>query len=418
MELDSNFATAYRAMASAYGGLGEVGRSQENARKAYELRQNVSERERFLIEGTYYAVATGELEKAIQVFELWKQTYPRDAYAYLAAGDVYRILGNLEQTVEEHRKAMPLELKNRSVYVNLGFDYVALNRLDEAEAMYEQAEEEFLLQYRYPLAFLKGESAQMARVLSAAMGKPEEDMLLAMQADTEGWYGKLNAAHELTRQAMDSAEHKDAKQTAATYPASAGLREVEAGNREQARAEAHAALKLAPNRDVRALAALALARAGDTAAAEKVAAELDKQFPAGRVKSSLCLQSRKPLRSPYSKAYPYSPACRSRNSHSSPLTFCSASIPLVNLSLMKAMCASAYMSFSRGMSASSRVRQGDESRCFQLTGRAAQSPNCLSSTAELILLLPGPSATARFSSSAARISRLSACSIPRLRSKF
>ena len=38
-------------------------------------------------------------------------------------------------------------------------------------------------------------------------------------------------------------------------------------------------MKLAPNRDVRAMAALALTRAGDTAGAEKLAAELDKTFP-------------------------------------------------------------------------------------------------------------------------------------------
>ena len=106
-----------------------------------------------------------------------------------------------------------------------------------------------------------------------------EDLLLATQADTEGWYGKLKDARELTRRAMDSAQHNDAKESAAGYQAAAALREVESGNREQARAEANAALKLAPNRDVRAIAALALARAGDTAEAEKLAAELDKTFP-------------------------------------------------------------------------------------------------------------------------------------------
>ena len=106
-----------------------------------------------------------------------------------------------------------------------------------------------------------------------------EDLLLATQADTEGWYGKLKDARELTRRAMDSAQHNDAKESAAGYQAAAALREVESGNREQARAEANAALKLAPNRDVRAIAALALARAGDTAGAEKLAAELDKTFP-------------------------------------------------------------------------------------------------------------------------------------------
>ena len=120
----------------------------------------------------------------------------------------------------------------------------------------------------------------MAQLASGAMGKPgTEDLLLATQADTEGWYGKLRNAHELTGRAMDSAQHNDAKETAAAYQAAAALREVESGNRRQARAEANAALKLAPNHDVQAMAALALARAGDTAGAEKLAAELAKTFP-------------------------------------------------------------------------------------------------------------------------------------------
>ena len=122
----------------------------------------------------------------------------------------------------------------------------------------------------------------MTQLASAAMGKPgAEDLLMAAQADTEGWSGKLKNAHELTRRAMDSAQHNDAKESAASYQAAAALREVESGNREQALGDANAALKLAPNRDVRAIAALALARAGDTAGAEKLAAEIDKTFPLG-----------------------------------------------------------------------------------------------------------------------------------------
>src|ERR1035437_1455717 len=100
-----------------------------------------------------------------------------------------------------------------------------------------------------------------------------------MRADTEGWDGKLKNANELTGRAMDSAQHNDAKERAALYQAAAALREVEAGNQKKARAEANAAVKLAPNRDVRSIGALALARAGDTAGAEKLAAELDKSYP-------------------------------------------------------------------------------------------------------------------------------------------
>jgi len=285
VDLDPSFAMAYAWMSVFYGDLNEWGQAAEYARKSFALRAKVSERERFHIEGDYYGSATGELEKAAQTFELWRQTYPRDALPYERLGYVSATLGNWGKALEEWRAALPLEPNVGVTYSLLGLAYTSLNRLEEAEAVYKQAEErklesEFLLQNRYWLAFLKGNTAQMAQLVSAAMGKPgSEDLLLAMQADTEGWYGKLNNAHELTVRAMDSAQHNGAKESAAGYQAEAALREVESGNREQARAEANAAVKLAPNRDVRAMAALALARAGDTAGAERLAAELDKNFP-------------------------------------------------------------------------------------------------------------------------------------------
>jgi serine/threonine protein kinase/tetratricopeptide (TPR) repeat protein len=284
-ELDPKFAMAFRAMARAYSNVNEIGRASEYARKAYELREKMSERERFSIEGFYYLVATGELEKAAQTFELWKQTYPRDELPYLDLGFIYASLGDFEKSLAESREALRLEPNDATNYANVGNGFVSLNRLDEAETVYKQAEErklegEVLLVNRYQLAFLKGDKAGMAQSVSAAIGKAgAEDLLLAAQADTEGWYGKLKNAHELTRRAMDSAERNDAKESAADYQTTAALREVESGRREPARADASAALKLAPNRDVRTAAAMALARAGDTAGAEKLAGELDKTYP-------------------------------------------------------------------------------------------------------------------------------------------
>jgi len=287
VDLDPNFAMAYVQMSEAYFYyLNETGRGAEYARKAYALREKVSEREQFYIETNYYFTATGELDKTAQSCELWQQTYPRDAWPYIYMGTVSGTLGNWEKALEEWRAALRLEPSLLGgQYVNLGQTNMILNRLDEAEAVYKQAEErklesELLLQNHYQLEFLKGDTAQMAQLVSTAMGKPGmEDLLLAAQADTEGWYGRLKSAHELTGRAMDSAQHNDTKETAAAYQAEAALREVETGNWEQARAAANAAMKLAPNRDVRAMAALALARAGDTAGAEKLAAELHKTSP-------------------------------------------------------------------------------------------------------------------------------------------
>ena len=285
VDFDPNFAMPYAMMSSAYWDLDELRRAAENARKAYDLREKVSERERFFIEGAYFLNATGELEKAAQTYELWQQTYPRDPTPYRGRGIIAVNMGNLEKALEEFREAMRLEPDREFNYICLGYAYTTLNRLDEAEAVYKQSEErnlegEGLLLNHYFVAFLQGNAAQMAQLVSAAVDKPgAEGLLLATQADTEGWYGKLKNAHELTRRAMESAQHNDAKESAAMYQAEATLREVESGNRQQARAEANAALKLAPNRDVRAMAALALARAGDTAGAQKLAAELDKTFP-------------------------------------------------------------------------------------------------------------------------------------------
>ena len=285
VELDPNFALAYRALSAVYGNLDELAREAENIRKAYELRERTSERERFYIEANYYWKGTGELEKAVPAYQLWQQTYPRDYALHVHLQAIYRSLGSLEKALDEAREAMRLEPNSGLNYETLGEAYMNLNRLDEAETVFKQAEEhnletEGLFVFRYQLAFLKGDAPQMAQLVSNAMGKPgAEDLLLAAQADTDAWYGRLHAARELTRRAMASAELNDAKETAAGYLAQASLREVEAGYGELARADAHAAMRLAPNRDVQAMAALTLARAGDTVAAEKLAAELDKTFP-------------------------------------------------------------------------------------------------------------------------------------------
>ena len=286
VELDPSFAMAYSGISYYYSVLNEVGLGADNARKAYDLRGKVSERERLFIEVNYYLVATGELEEGAKSAEQWQQAYPRDKNAFMTMGCISLCLGNWEKASAAFQKALTLEPMGVAAdYLNLGLTYVGLNRPHEAEVVYQQAEalkleNPNLLQNRYALAFLNGDAAQMAHLVSAATGKQgAEDLLLGTHADTEGWHGKLRNAHDLTRRAMDSARRNNAVESAATYQAEAALREVESGIREQARAEAQAALKLAPNRDVWGMAALALARADDTAGAEKVAAKLHNAYP-------------------------------------------------------------------------------------------------------------------------------------------
>ena len=285
VELDPNFASAYLSLALTYANLGELTRSAEYAHKAYDLRNKVDEQERLTIEAFYYEFATGELDKAAQVYRVWQQTYPTEHVPYVNLGIISGTLGNWNEALQDDLEAMRLDPSHVNRYANLAADYIALNRFGEAEAVVKQAESrklesEELFQARYALAFVTEDTNEMARVSSAAFAKPgSEAALLALQADAEAWYGKFRNARALTQRAIDSAKHNDAPESAAGFQAVAALREVEAGNRQLALEGVSAALKLAQNRDVRAISALVLARAGQQTAAEKSIAELDKAYP-------------------------------------------------------------------------------------------------------------------------------------------
>lgn len=283
VELDPNFALAYSAMAGIYANFRQRERAAGMLRKAYALRDKVSERERLSIEESYYQYVTGELDKAVSSCMLRLQIYPRDAGAHGYLAGAYRRLGYDEKALEEAREAHRLS-PSAGTYLNLAVNYVDVGRLSEAEAVYNEAVErnlvaDSLTKSRYYLAFLKGDTAQMSQLAEQARRRPDEDEMLIAEAETEAWYGRWGSAREFVRQAMDSAQAADKPETIADYQAWEALYEADVGDPEQSRKDAMAALKMAPYRNVQEVVALALAKIGDTAAAEKLAAELDQAGP-------------------------------------------------------------------------------------------------------------------------------------------
>jgi Flp pilus assembly protein TadD/predicted Ser/Thr protein kinase len=285
IRLDPNFAMAYASLGVDYSNLGETSLAAENTRKAYELRARVSEREKFYIESHYYHYVTGDLEKARQVYELWAQTYPRDFVPPTNLGAIYGNLGQYDKGLAESREAFRLDLGNGLSYTNLVSSYLVLNRLEEARATAEEAQVKkldspYLRFYLYQLAFLQNDAAGMAQQVARSAGKPgAEDVLLAFEADTAAYSGRLGKAREFSRRAVASAERAEEKETAAGYEADAALRQALFGNAAEARERVAAALVLSTGRDVQYGAALALAFAGDVARAQALADDLGKRFP-------------------------------------------------------------------------------------------------------------------------------------------
>jgi len=285
VELDPNFARAYASLGVRYNNLGQASLAIENVRRAYELRDRVSEREKYYISCAYFTLVTGELEKAIQQYEVWIHDYPRDYVAATNLGVNYFTLGQFERAAAVTREALRLEPASILGYNNLGVAYFSMNRLDEAksaldEALARKLDGPYLRQSIYYLDFLRKDAVGMQQQLAWGMGKPgAEDILLSAESDTQADYGRLRKARQLSAQAAESAKRNDSKETAAFWQANEALREVEFGNPAAALKQAREALALAPGRDVKVEAALALARGGDVTTAGKLVAALSQEFP-------------------------------------------------------------------------------------------------------------------------------------------
>jgi tetratricopeptide (TPR) repeat protein len=288
LELDPNFAAAYAALGISYSNLREPGRATENLRKAYDLRDKVSERERLRISANYYLLATGELEKAIQTYEIWARTYPRSSEPFGNLGVDYTYLGQYEKGVAASLEDLRLNPGSAAAYTNLLGLYAALDRLNDAKATYVQAvahkvNNPFLHGNRYGVAFLDNDSSEMQQQIAAATGKPGEDVLFSFASDTEAFRGRLANARDLSNRASDSALHNDSAETAAAWQMDLALRDAEFHNVALSRREISSALTTASTQDVSILAALALARIGDTEEANRMADDLAGRFPLNTV---------------------------------------------------------------------------------------------------------------------------------------
>jgi DNA-binding winged helix-turn-helix (wHTH) protein/tetratricopeptide (TPR) repeat protein len=285
IELDPNFAMAHAFLATLYQNLQEQTLSMESMKRAYDLRNRVSEKERFYIESHYYHFVTGDLEKANQVYEQFAQTYPSSEGHLVNLAVSYGSMGQYDKAVAASLEALRQDPENYVAYANLVAIYTNLNRLDNARAAYQKMLEN---KRDYPdahvslygIAAADGDVAEMRRQAAWANGKAGiEDILLVQQADTEAFHGRLSKAREFSRRAIESAQRAGNREAAVLWQMNVALREAEFGNWQVARQGAAAALALASTRDLQTVAALILAQAGDPRQAQKLSDDLARHYP-------------------------------------------------------------------------------------------------------------------------------------------
>jgi serine/threonine protein kinase/tetratricopeptide (TPR) repeat protein len=284
IELDPNFAMAYATLGAVYSGTvvpSNDDLSIEYLKKAFELRDHVSEREKLYLSAHYYAGVTRELDKVTETYELWKRIYPRDAIPYNNLAVTYADIGKYEQAAENLREAIRLRPDHIFPYEHLAEAYVSLNRWQEAKAVCDKAIAEKLdgpdlrwLMYR--IAFIENDTAGMQRQLEWAKRKGDETRVPFFQAVVAAYSGKVHQSRELFSRAIEipRAAHEVGASLVMIQQA---LIEAQLGFLRRARDQALAAGTLPrPEKD---LAAVTLALAGEADRAQALVSELEKRFP-------------------------------------------------------------------------------------------------------------------------------------------
>ncbi|PYX02968.1 MAG: hypothetical protein DMG86_05205 [Acidobacteria bacterium] len=296
VELDPNFGVAYARLGQSYANSGQSELAAENTKLAFERRERASELEKLYISTHYYDNVTGELDKSIEAYQLWKRTYPRDSIPTNNLGVAYSSMGKFDQGLEEAQETMRLDPNSAFSYGVLGGAYLGLNRLAEARAVRQKEIARNLGSTNshrdlYMLDFLEGDTAGMQREAEWAKGKPDEFFMLETVAEAAAFSGQLRKSREAYHQAIESAQRGKFEEGAAGIAARQGMTEAMFSNSLKAREAAQAAVAVNRSRFTLIFAGMAQSMAGDVRQATGTADELSKRFPTDAFVNSVWVPS-------------------------------------------------------------------------------------------------------------------------------
>jgi tetratricopeptide (TPR) repeat protein len=298
IELDPNFAMAYARLGAVYNNLGQTRLSEDNRKKAFELRDRAGERERLYIASHYYA-DSGQLDKGIAALELYKQTYPRDSIPYINLAAVYSNMGQFDNALENARQAAAIDPDSITVFTNLTESFLGLNRVDEARASLNAA-----LQ-RYPknpslhmmlagFYWSQNDAASMEKELELVRTLPQGDFLVTSTRVAIAQYqGKMREARQLELKTEDLERQMNFAEAVGNGRAVLAVWEALYGLRDEALQDVTFAMKDNPSRNTRSNSATVYALLGQDDRSSKIMSEIASENPLNTLVQNVDVPSNK-----------------------------------------------------------------------------------------------------------------------------
>jgi tetratricopeptide (TPR) repeat protein len=241
LELDPDFAMAHGNLGTIFTNLG--GREAEanyHRTRAYELRDRVSEPERLYILAHYYTSVVEDLDKAIETYEMWSRTYPRDWTPYNNLAVTYGDMGEHEKRLEAAKKALELQPDHVLPYTNLAGAFRQLGKFEESKAVVEQALARGIDTHQfhwglYGIGIATGDEQLMQQQAEWHRGRQSEAVHNLMAAGHAELQGRRREAHDRYDQARALAETFGMTDTVAGDPWRRAELELRMGDLERAR---------------------------------------------------------------------------------------------------------------------------------------------------------------------------------------
>lgn len=220
VELDPNFANGWATLAVYQANNQRNQEAAESAARAYALRDRVTELERFRIEVWYHQFKTHDLEKAVEVLEVFRRTYPRYGVAHNTLSRISMLLGQFEQAKAASREALAINPSTTIYQVNMAETLLATGNLAESNAMLNKLRETSQLNtrarfYAYLLALLENDEAAQQRELAALQGQPDEYQTWGWLAGRAARQGQAQQMQAWVRKTTDLAASPQFRGTAA-----------------------------------------------------------------------------------------------------------------------------------------------------------------------------------------------------------
>ena len=284
LELDPDFALVISRLGAIAGNMGQAEKEIEYKTRAYELRDRVSEPERFYIETHYYSAVLGDIDQTIKTYERWKQTYPREMTAPHNLSLEFLFLGDADRFLENALLSLEVAPEQGLPYHKVIFAYGLAGRLDEAKAVGRQAlERGFTTGYIHNaigwIALVEGDEATWEEHFEAVRGAWQEATQLTIKAGNLERSGRFEESLNLRRQSVAIRDRFEQGAGAGLSLARRALADALVGRLDPAIEGARHALEKSRALEVLQIAGQAMAVAGETAEAEAVLAELEERSP-------------------------------------------------------------------------------------------------------------------------------------------